>query len=245
MDDAVYETIAIDNIEATAATQVRVRLDRSTIEEYQEAIEAGAELPALLVFHEPNSERYILADGFHRLYAMVNLGWDKVVCEVREGRMVDALIEALGANDTHGLRRTNADKRHAVEMALKDPELSTRTAQEIADICRVTDRTVRRIIADHAADDGENDSQDRTKSGKKKVKQPDDDDVIDTGDVSQETVDLHELRDAFGLVKALPYSGPDAANRLDLTKDDIADAEYVSTWLAGMVVQVRKAGEDG
>ena len=109
MTDATYETLAIDNIEATAATQVRVRLDRHTIEEYQEALENGAEMPPLLVFREANSERYILADGFHRLYAMVNLGWDKVVCEVRYGRMVDALREALGANQAHGLRRTNAD----------------------------------------------------------------------------------------------------------------------------------------
>lgn len=240
MTDKVYETLDIDNIEATAATQVRVRLDRHTIDEYQEALENGAEMPALIVYHEPNSQRYILADGFHRLYAMVNLGWDRVDCEVREGRLVDALIEALSANQSHGLRRTNADKRNAVQMALKDPEISKLTQQEIADICGVTDRTVRNIQQDLLTQ-----SEEKKAKKKAKAKDPDADDVIDSGEVSQETVDLHELRQAFGLVKALPYTGGDAAGKLELSKDDIADAEYVSTWLAELVIVARKGGGNG
>jgi ParB-like chromosome segregation protein Spo0J len=243
MTDATYETLAIDNIEATAATQVRVRLDRHTIEEYQEALENGAEMPPLLVFREANSERYILADGFHRLYAMVNLGWDKVVCEVRYGRMVDALREALGANQAHGLRRTNADKRNAVQLALKDPELSKLTQQEIADICGVTDRTVRNIHQQMLTEDEDRKAQKKDK--KAKVKDPDDDDVVDTGEVPQEVVDLNEVRDALNLIRALPYDGADAAARLPLDKDDVANAEYVSTWLAGLVIAARKGGQGG
>lgn len=235
--DAVYETIDIDNIEATAATQVRVRLDRATIEEYQEALENGAEMPALTVYREANTDRNILSDGFHRLYAMVNLGWKQVVCEVREGKMIDALIDALGANREHGLRRTNADKRHAVEMALKDPELSKLKQIEIAEICGVHERTVRRINTDilTAADEKK-----KKKKKKAKVKDHDGEDVLDSGEVSQEQVDLDELRQAHKLVKAFPYTGDEAAGRLELTADDIADAEYVSTWLAGLVIAARR-----
>jgi len=238
--EPVYETIEIDNIEATAATQVRVRLDRSVIDDYQEALENGSEFPPLLVYREKNTERNVLVDGFHRLYAMVNLGWPEVVCEVKEGNMHDALVEALGANQAHGLRRTNADKRHAVQMALKDPEISKMTQEEIADICGVTDRTVRNIHQQMMTDD------DKPKKKKKKAepKDPDSEDYIDSGDVSQEEVDLAELREAHKLIKAFPYSGPDAANKMTLTKDDVADAEYVSTWLAGLVVQARKGGDD-
>lgn len=235
--EPVYETIDIDNIEATAATQVRVRLDRATIEEYQEALENGAEMPPLTVFREANTDRNILSDGFHRLYAMVNLEWKQVVCEVREGTMHDALIDALGANQSHGLRRTNADKRHAVEMALKDPELSRLKQTEIADICGVTDRTVRNIHQQMLTADEQKKAK---KKGKAKVKDHDGEDVLDSGEVTQEQVDLDEYRQAVKLVKAFPYTGPDAVNRLEFTKDDIADAEYVSTWLAGVVVQYRK-----
>ena len=43
---------------------------------------------------------------------------------------------SLGANQSNGLRRTNADKRHAVELALKEfPKLSDRA---IAEMCGVS-----------------------------------------------------------------------------------------------------------
>lgn len=238
------ELIAIDNIEATAATQVRVRLDKAVIESYQEDLEAGAEFPPIVVFREANTERNILADGFHRLYAAVNLGWDKIGCEVHEGKMIDALIEALGANHGHGLRRTNKDKRHAVEMALKDPEISQYQMNEIADICRVTRQTVRRIQNDLLADDDSSNSNNGTKSHEPKVGDPAPDDFRDDGaEVTQESVELGELRDACKLIKALPYDGGTAVEKLDLSADDYADLEYVSTWCANAVLKYRSAAD--
>ena len=76
---------------------------------------------------------------------------------------------------------------------------------------------------------------------KKKVKpkEVDEDDVIDSGEVSQQQVDLDEIRQACGLIRAFPYTGDEAANRLELTKDDLDAAEYVSTWLASMVIAAR------
>ena len=237
------EMIACDNIEATAATQVRVKLDRAVIQAYKEDLEAGADFPPLVVFREANSDRNILADGFHRLYAAVDLEWPQIGCEVHEGKMIDALTYALGANFGHGLRRTNRDKRHAVEMALKDPELSRLQQQEIADICRVTRQTVRRIQNELLADDDSSNGNNGTKSHS--AKPATDDDVRDNGkNLTQEEVELTELRAAVAAIKVLPYDGADAASKLALTKDDMADLEYVSTWCANAVL-ARRGVNDG
>ena len=249
MSEPVVERIALDNIEATAATQVRIRIDRSVVEEYTEAYKNGAEMPALDVFREPNSDRNILADGFHRHRSAINADLKDHECNVHEGGMHEALLHALGANAEHGHRRTNADKRHAVEMALKDPEISKLRSQEIAEICRVTKRTVDKIINEQLSSDNGNSSQDENDSQKKKKKPKpaEKEDIRDNGiTVTQEEVELGELREALRAIKAFPYDGPDAFERVDITKDDVADCEYVSTWLAGLVIEGRpKMAEKG
>lgn len=245
MSEPKFEKIAVDAIEATAATQVRVRLDRSVIDQYAEDFKNGAAFPPLDVFREPNSERVILADGFHRHRGAINAGRTEIGCNVHEGKMLDALMFALGSNAEHGFRRTNADKRHAVEMALKDPEISQLRTQEIADICRVAKRTIERAINEGLTAEDENDSQNATKS-QKKPKEPDMEDFRDNGaEPTQADVETEELRSALKMITVLPYKGEDAPGRLNLDKDLVADCEYVSTWLAGLVIAARKGASDG
>ena len=241
---ATFERVAIDNIEATAATQVRIRIDKGIVDQYTADFENGAAFPPLDVYREENSERIILADGFHRHRAAINAGREDIGCFVYEGGTREALIHALGSNSDHGFRRTNADKRHAVEMALKDPEISQLQQQEIADICRVTRQTVRRIQNDLLAADSSN-GNDGTKSHDKKPQEPTDDDIRDSGEISQEEVELEELRTALKTIKAFPYDGELAATqKLAVTLDDLADAEYVSTWLASLVIAYRNSEEN-
>jgi hypothetical protein len=57
---------------------------------------------------------------------------------VRAGTRRDALLYALSANAGHGHRRTNEDKRRAVDIMLADPEWSQLTDQAIADACLAT-----------------------------------------------------------------------------------------------------------
>ncbi len=228
-------TLATDNILASAATQVRKKLDANTIDNYVEAIGNGAQFPALVVFAEKDSERYILADGFHRLHAFINAEVGECLVEVHEGSLHDALIWALGANDEHGLRRTNADKRNAVELALKDPEIRTLHPDQIALICRVNERTVRRIRDDMDL------AKPKNKPNKKgKGEDPEPKDVRPTKKPpTQEEVDRNELRQALGLIKAFPYGGEDAP-KLDLNKDDTADLEYVAAWCSHAVLVLRR-----
>jgi len=69
---------------------------------------------------------------------------------VHPGGQREALLHALGANETHGHRRTDADRRHAVELMLADPEWREWNNSAIARQCRVSEflvRTVRQELA--------------------------------------------------------------------------------------------------
>ena len=73
---------------------------------------AGAKFPPVIVFHDGTN--YWLADGFHRLEAWKRNGVETVKAEVKEGSRIDALKFAFTANNGHGLRMSNEDKRQVV-----------------------------------------------------------------------------------------------------------------------------------
>lgn len=130
--------IKVAAITADHTTQVRVRLIPDVIDEYAEALKAGDEFPPLVVFIKPGSQDYILADGFHRLRAHKALKVGEIWADVHSGGIHDALAYALAANAEHGLRRTQADKRHAVQMAMRDPEFGDWSSRQMAQLCNVS-----------------------------------------------------------------------------------------------------------
>jgi hypothetical protein len=110
--------------------------------------------PPTVFFDGEDGEVYWLADGFHRVQAYMVLEHTEIVCDVRKGGKRDATLFSLGANATHGLRRTNEDKRRAVLTMLNDPEWRTWSDSEIARHCNVSDKTVaaRRPKPKHASE---------------------------------------------------------------------------------------------
>jgi hypothetical protein len=78
-----------------------------------------------------------LADGFHRFHACAKIGREHIEADVRQGTRRDAILHSVGANEEHGLRRTNDDKRRAVLTLLGDSEWSAWSDREIARHCRV------------------------------------------------------------------------------------------------------------
>ena len=130
--------LKLSEIVTDAGTQVRAGLNEATVAEYAEALAGGAKFPPVVVFHD--GSRYVAADGFHRIHAASRAGATQIECDVRKGGKADALKFALGCNAHHGLRRTNADKRHAVELALREfPKVSN---VAIAGMCLVSDDLV-------------------------------------------------------------------------------------------------------
>ena len=100
-------------------TQSRVEMNEAVIAEYAEAMERGEEFPAILVFFDEETNEFILADGFHRYFAHLRAKPnDPILAEQRLGTIEDAQWASLAANQSHGLRRTNADKRNAAKRAL-------------------------------------------------------------------------------------------------------------------------------
>lgn len=72
-------------------------------------------------------------------------GRKQIPVEIRDGELRDAIRYALSANSSHGLRRSNADKRNAVLVALADPEWAQLSDRQIADLCGVSQPFVGRI----------------------------------------------------------------------------------------------------
>lgn len=136
--------LKIADIRTDGGTQMRTQLDLATIAEYADAMGRGDIFPPVVVFYD--GMEYWLAEGFHRLEATWNNEREYIVADVREGTREDAVIWACAANAKHGLRRSNADKRNAVETMLK-----IRTGwsdRQIAEHCAVTHPTVSTARAD-------------------------------------------------------------------------------------------------
>ncbi|PJF39588.1 MAG: hypothetical protein CUN54_08355 [Phototrophicales bacterium] len=135
--------LKISTIRTDGGTQPRAHKDDETVLEYAEAMLTGQEFPPVVVFYD--GEAYWLADGFHRHAAAVKAGIDTLNADVRQGSLRDAVLYSVGANATHGLRRTNADKRRAVERLLNDDEWSRWSNREIARRCAVSEQLVRSL----------------------------------------------------------------------------------------------------
>ncbi len=126
------KTIRIDG-----GTQSRTSINTEAVSEYATALMDGAIMPPVVAFFDGSN--YWLGDGFHRLHAYRKAGQESIQVDVRLGTCRDARLYAAGANGAHGLRRTNDDKRRAVQMVLDDAQCAESwTDREIAKHCAVS-----------------------------------------------------------------------------------------------------------
>lgn len=123
--------IPLSEIAFDAGTQIRAAINESVVAEYADRMTEGVEFPAIVLFHDGN--QHYLADGFHRFMAARRNDFRDINADVRAGTKEDALWFALGANRENGQRLTDADKTHAVAMALREwPEkLRREIAQQV------------------------------------------------------------------------------------------------------------------
>lgn len=126
----------LNRLNIDGGTQTRVALNEAVVAEYAEALLEGAKLPMVTAFFDGST--YWLADGFHRYFAHKQAKKGGINVDVRQGTKRDAVLFSTGANSTHGLRRTNEDKRRAVRVLLDDEEWSTWSDREIAKQCDVS-----------------------------------------------------------------------------------------------------------
>ncbi len=138
-------TLPITSLRLDGGTQTRAELDPATAAEYAEAMKSGATFPPVTVFHDGTD--LWLADGFHRIEGARLAGLETVPADVHTGTQRDAHLYAIGANQTHGLRRSIEDKRQAVRALLDDPEWSNWSDREIAKRCGVSHPFVSKLRA--------------------------------------------------------------------------------------------------
>ena len=130
-------------ISTDCGTQLRIEMSESVIADYAEAMERGDEFPAILVFYDEAKNHYILVDGFHRYHAhMKAKPNDPILAEQHMGTAEAAQWASLAANKSHGLQRTNADKRNAIKRALIHPRGCQLSNRKIAKHVGVNDKTV-------------------------------------------------------------------------------------------------------
>ncbi len=104
--------LPLDNIRQDGGTQPRAYMDGNTVQDYSLEMSNGVVFPPVIVFYDGTN--YWLADGFHRVAAAVFCGWTAIAAIVKQGTCRDAVLFSCGVNATHGLRRTNEDKRRVV-----------------------------------------------------------------------------------------------------------------------------------
>jgi len=134
--------IAIEKIRTDGGTQPREGLDAGYIDDLIAVIENGGTLPPVDVMYD--GANYWLYDGFHRLAAHKGAGHTRIAATVHQGDQAAAQWESYAANQSHGLRRSQADKERAIRAALKHPKGVQMANSLIAKHLGVSDNTVRK-----------------------------------------------------------------------------------------------------
>lgn len=135
--------LKLKDIRLDGDTQPREYISQDLVDDYAEALLEDNVFPPLVVFND--GANYWLACGFHRYFANKKAGFLDVECDVRTGTLREAQLYSLGTNSTHGMRRTNGDKRKSVMKMLNDIEWNEWSDNEIAKHCDVSGVYVGRI----------------------------------------------------------------------------------------------------
>ena len=135
--------LALSEIRTDGGTQPRGKLDRAVVGEYAELMRDGKRFPPVNVVFDGTD--YWLYDGFHRREAAVSAGLDSIECEVKQGTLQTAQWLSYAANQDHGQRRTDGDKKRAIEAALAHPNAERMSARDIAAHVGVSHTWVARV----------------------------------------------------------------------------------------------------
>jgi hypothetical protein len=137
--------LKIADLKITQDFQAREKINQRAVSDYEYNLQNAIKMPPISVVR--SGEELIVVDGFHRLHAHQNLGRDRIEALITEGDPETALKLAIGANQTHGLRRSDEDKARAVVLALKNPDLGKGSDREIGKLCGVSHSFVGKMRA--------------------------------------------------------------------------------------------------
>lgn len=159
--------IDITQLRTDGGTQPRAMYHYGMVDAYAEDMDAGVTFPPVVVFYDGSD--YWLADGFHRVLAARKIERTAIDADVRQGTQQDAQWYSYSVNQAHGLRRSNDDKRRAVEAALKHLNAAGMSDRQIAEHCGVSQPFVSEL-RNRVSDNGYQSTGNGYRAGKDGVK---------------------------------------------------------------------------
>lgn len=145
-------SFSLAEVRIDGGTQPRTEINNSVISDYVELMQDGISFPPITVVFD--GVDYWLVDGFHRYHAARQAQYT-LKAEVINGSHREAVLYSVSVNSTHGLRRTNADKRKAVKTLLQDEEWTQWSDRAIARKCQVSNQLVSNMRKDLSVNDGQ------------------------------------------------------------------------------------------
>ena len=136
--------IKLSEIRIDGGTQVRLQVDPTWISEIVDNMKNDVEYPPLETVYD--GESHWLTDGFHRYYALKQLGVKSYNVDWHPGTLEEAIVRSLSANSKHGKPRTREDKINAVVRARELEQFKEVSYYEIAKICAVSQPFVAAVL---------------------------------------------------------------------------------------------------
>ncbi len=208
----------IEKIDLKKSPRVRAEISDEAVADYAYHYINKHRMPPP-VLYEDSPNHYIVADGLHRITALMTLPpspKEMWAFDVRKGTYQDCLKVALLANIENGLRRTADDKRVSIATTLKEfPDLSDGKISEIAAVNVKTVAIVRKelvekgdieLTAQRTGSDGRTINvkpiatrKARKSNDKPKSKDGDSSEVSSTDEVPEEDTEQEEVLDETGV----------------------------------------------
>lgn len=132
--------LEIARIRRDGGTQPRQGMNEDVVSDYVAALADGVQFPPIDVMFD--GADYWLYDGFHRIESHLRSGRTEIAARVVPGTLEEAQWRSYAANQSHGLRRSTADKERAIRSALKHPKAPGMSDNLLAKHLGVSDKTV-------------------------------------------------------------------------------------------------------
>jgi hypothetical protein len=141
-------TMSVSDIEKAKWFIDRTRGNEEAIAEYAELYrEQGGTLPPVRLVYDGKSHYGV--DGKLRVHAARLKCLRVIPVEIASGTRESAVYEAIVANATHGVRRTNADKREAVQVLFRNiKDAKSWSAHRVAEACAVSQPFVSKLLGE-------------------------------------------------------------------------------------------------
>jgi hypothetical protein len=111
--------VVLSRIHKDPAYQVRSKLDVVNVERLRRAYESGRSVTPITVAVIEGQANPVLIDGWHRVEAMLSLGWAEAEAVVVEATAQEAKWLAASANLNHGLPLKKAEQRKAFKAFIR------------------------------------------------------------------------------------------------------------------------------